>query len=78
MVVYYGYNQNNRTRVALVSLSEKDSYSYIAEMIDQMKIKGWNIIRDTQYRMVCEVLDKEDYNDFMNDWKECKNEISNL
>ena len=75
VVNYYGYTENNKTRIAFVSITEKDSESYINEMINQMDMKGWNLIRDTQDSMICEVLDKEDYKDFMEDWKQCKKDL---
>ena len=76
VVNYYGYTENNKTRVAFVSITEKDTESYIEEMINQMDMKGWDLIRDTQDSMICEVLDKEDYNDFMADWKQCKKDLA--
>ena len=76
VVNYYGYTQENKTRVAFISLTEKDPESYINEMINQMDIKGWNLIRDTQDSIICEVLDREDYNDFMTDWKQCKKDLA--
>ena len=76
VVNYYGYTEENKTRVAFISISEKDSENYINEMINQMDIKGWNLIRDTQDSIICEVLDKEDYNDFMKDWKQCKKDLA--
>ena len=76
VVNYYGYTQDNKIRVAFVSITEKDSDSYVNEMIEQMDMKGWNIERDTQDSMICEVLDKEDYNDFMTDWKQCKKDLA--
>ena len=76
VVNYYGYTENNKTRIAFISLTEKDPENYINEMMNQMDMKGWNIIRDTQDSMICEVLDKEDYKDFMTDWKQCKKDLA--
>ena len=76
VVNYQGYTEYNKTRVAFISLTEKDPESYINEMMNQKDMKGWNIERDTQDSMICEVLDREDYKYFMEDWKQCKKDLA--
>ena len=43
----------------------KPTYENLAMTLENMKDS-----------MICEVLDKEDYNDFMTDWKPCKKDLA--
>ena len=76
-VNYSGMSKDNITRVAFIALDKdnKEEINMFKEMINQMDMKGWNIQYDFEDCAICQVLDFDEYKDFMKDWKQCKKDL---
>ena len=75
-VGYEGNRSNSRGyRLAVVSFDEasEEKYQRISFL---MHIKGWEL-EQVDMCGQCEVLDRDEYNEFVADWKEAKKCITN-
>lgn len=82
IVRYKGYDPTYKARLAEISfdwhtVEECDEQLRILERIAQlMAIKGWDIEITTGEYGYCKLSDREDYDLFMQDWKECKRAVA--
>lgn len=72
-VSYKGMDKNYPYRVAEIYYDEEREQELVDETIDLMK-EWWDIEYVTNEYCICPVEDRDDYNAFMKDWKECKKE----
>ena len=75
IVNYKGIDKEFNYRVAEINFSE-DEIAKVEYITKVMSIKGWEINIVTDGYAVCEVERKEDYKDFMRDWKEVKKSVA--
>jgi hypothetical protein len=81
-VSYKGYDPTYKARLAEISFDwytdeERDEQIRILERIAQiMAIKGWNIEIPTGEYGYCRLANREEYDMFMRDWKECKRAVA--
>lgn len=73
-VQYQGRSELCKYRTATISFDEEDEVKF--ERIQfLMGIYGWNIDR-VDWMGICEVYDRDEYKDFMKDWKDAKHCIT--
>ena len=73
-VNYKGMDKDFDYRVAEINFDDKEyeKLNYIAKVI---KIKGWYIDIVTNGYAQCKIDNKEEYKDFMKDWKKVKKSV---
>jgi hypothetical protein len=71
---YKGYDNDYNYRVAEISYSDEDekTVNLLCEISDLMSERGWKIDIVGSGYACCEVDDRDDFNNFMEDWKDCK------
>ena len=75
-VGYKGVSLGFTHRLAEISFDVSE-FKKVERIACAMKIKGWKVDIVTDEFALCEVDDKEAYNMFMRDWKDCKRVITN-
>lgn len=73
---YKGMEDGYEYRIAEISFDDNETKK-MERIAFAMEIKGWNIDIVTDGYAMCEVSDKAEYKEFMQDWKECKRVITN-
>lgn len=76
IVTYKGKDADYNYRVAEIGFND-DETSVIERISKLMSIKGWNIEIVTDGYALCKVEDREEYTEFMKDWKAAKRCIMN-
>lgn len=76
-VNYKGMDRDYNYRVAEISWDDENQKeeNAIHRIAYLMEVLGWSIEIVTNGYALCEVDDKEDYTEFMWDWKDCKKSI---
>ena len=77
IVNYKGMDADFNYRLAEINFTE-DEMEKVEYMEKEMRIRGWKIDIVTDGYAQCEVTDKEEYKDFMKDWKEVKKSVALL
>lgn len=77
LAVRYEGSRSNKGgyRLAVVSFDEANEEKY-QRISFLMHIKGWEL-EQIDFCGQCEVFDRDEYNEFVKDWKEAKNCIIN-
>lgn len=63
--------KNLEYRLAEIEFDQKE-FRKVERIANLMRIKGWEIQLVTEDYAQCEVEDRNEYRDFMRDWKESK------
>ena len=73
-VTYKGYDSEYNYRVAKINYDDENekNIDLLCNIADLMANRGWNIDIVGCGYACCEVDDRDDFNNFMCDWKECK------
>ncbi len=74
-VNYKGMDKDFDYRLAEISFDE-DAEQTLMDRIEQvMNIKGWDLSQITNGYASCEVENKDEYNDFVRDYKQVKKSV---
>lgn len=73
-VNYKGMNSEYNYRMAEISYTEKEE-NLMKRIEKVMNIHGWNLNIITDGYASCEVNDKDEYNDFVRDYKDVKKSV---
>ena len=73
-VNYKGMDADYNYRTAEISFEDKELHT-IERIATTMEIKGYSIDIITDCLAICKVENKEEYNEFMANWKECKKSV---
>jgi len=73
-VRYVGISENSNNRLAVIGYDEKKEETKVNKVIKKLSEMGWTLAYGEEEEVCYEVWDKEEYKDFVADYKKAKKE----